>query len=265
MSYIADNDAMAQGTITTQNLNPNSGTATASSSVELACNGKGGCMIQVTGTYTGPLSLQATIDGTNWVTVGMASAIKNVNTDTYSTTIASASTGIFFASCAGYVKIRITALAAVTGTATVSMNLSRAARTVTMDSAIPAGTNILGQVQLQPSANQGNTLHAKISTADVNATNVKSSAGTVMAGLIANKALTGMWLKLYDKATAPVVGTDVPVCRVFVGASSTLPFDFGPNGGKFVNGIGYGMTSTDANTDTVGVLAAQCYLTLVYA
>lgn len=111
----------ATGNITTQNLNPNSGTATAASTVSSTTVGVTGAVaIQVTGTYTGALSLQMRLDGTNWITLG-AAVLFNVNTGVYSATIASAATGIFWASVPGAVDIRISANAAVTGTATVTI------------------------------------------------------------------------------------------------------------------------------------------------
>ena len=50
--------------------------------------------IQTTGTYTGALSLQATADGTNWVTVGGVPLI-NLNTGGYLGTITSALASVF--------------------------------------------------------------------------------------------------------------------------------------------------------------------------
>lgn len=119
---------LATGSITTQNLVP-AGTATAGSAVEATITTQGMATVQVTGTYTGALSLQYTVDGTTWVThaTGNDAAFFNVNAGTYAFTIASGTTGIFRVPTTGAVKIRITALAAVTGTATVTINAVNAA------------------------------------------------------------------------------------------------------------------------------------------
>lgn len=113
------------GNITTQNLVP-AGTATAGSAVEATITNQCLALVQVTGTYTGPLSLQYTVDGGTWVThaTGNDAAFFNVNTGLYSFTIASGTTGIFRIPVAGAVKIRITGLAAMTGTAVVTINAS---------------------------------------------------------------------------------------------------------------------------------------------
>ena len=86
--------ANATGTISTQNLNPTTGSATANSAVEIDVAGAGTLAIQVTGTYTGALSLQVRRDGTTWVTVGGVSII-NEATGAATANIASGTTGAF--------------------------------------------------------------------------------------------------------------------------------------------------------------------------
>lgn len=132
---IASSDTVASGTITTQNLVP-AGVATAGSAVlSGALNGVGTCMVQVTGTYTGALSLQVTLDGTNWVTVG-GTPFMNAATGAFSATIASATQGIFQFEITGVAQYRIAALAAVTGTATVTVRSSRATGLVSVDGGV---------------------------------------------------------------------------------------------------------------------------------
>lgn len=139
-------DVVATGNITTQNLNANSGTATAGSTVATAAlNGESTVTIQITGVYTGALTPQATVDGSNWVNMGSTSLV-NIATNAYSATIASAATGIYQANVAGFNKFRISALAAVTGTAAVSLQVSSGAGAVALDAPLPAGTAVIGHV-----------------------------------------------------------------------------------------------------------------------
>lgn len=107
------------GTITTQNL-VSAGTCTAASCVEYTTQGIGTVGVQVTGTYTGALSGQGTIDGSTWVTLTSTSTFTN-QAGTTSATITSGSTGLYTVNVAGYKRFRITGLAAMTGTATVSI------------------------------------------------------------------------------------------------------------------------------------------------
>ena len=143
-------DAVVLATnITTQNLTPG-GAATAGSAVEISLNSDATLTTQITGTYTGALSLQVTVNGTTWVTVGGTPFI-NLNTSTYLASITSALNSVFQSEVAGFIKARITALAAVTGTATVNLQASSAASMVALDTALPSGTNTIGSVSIIPS------------------------------------------------------------------------------------------------------------------
>lgn len=144
-------DATASGNITTQNLVP-AGTATAGSAVEMTVTGQGTGIVQVTGTYTGALSLQGTVDGSTWVTNSSAT-FTNINTGAVTTTIASAATDIFQFDVGAFNKVRITGLAAMTGTAVVTMRGSRSSGFVAIDTALPAGTNIIGALSANQSTN----------------------------------------------------------------------------------------------------------------
>lgn len=144
------------GNITTQNLVP-AGVATANSAVQsLSINDYSTAMIQVTGTYTGALSLQGTVDGTTWVTFGGVPLV-NINTGVNSATIASAVVGIFQADVSGCQSVRITGLAAMTGTAVVTIKLTTAGGLFGLDSPIPAGTNSIGTVVLGSPATAATT------------------------------------------------------------------------------------------------------------
>lgn len=121
---IATADATASGSITTQNLNPLTGTATAASTVALtSLSGEGTLTVQVEGTYTGALSLQVRDDGTNWVTQTGNNTFIGVG-GAGTATITSGSTGIWQVGIAGFQDVRIAALAAVTGTAVINLRAS---------------------------------------------------------------------------------------------------------------------------------------------
>lgn len=134
------------GNITTQNLVPG-GVATAGSAVSLTTNGMPSVMIQTTGTYTGALSLQMTVDNVNWVTVGGVPLI-NVNTGGNLATITSALQGVFQANVAGAIAVRVTGLAAMTGTAAVTLRAVPGAAMVALDAALPTGANTIGAVNI---------------------------------------------------------------------------------------------------------------------
>lgn len=114
-------DTTASNTITTQNLNPNSGVPTAGSTVTITLGaGQNTLAIQTVGTYTGALTLQGTVDGTNWVSFA-GTPLLNVNTGLWLATITSALQTVLLAKVSGFAQVRISALAAVTGSVVVTL------------------------------------------------------------------------------------------------------------------------------------------------
>lgn len=137
--------AVGPTNITTQNLVP-AGAATANSAVAINPLGRDIISIHVTGTYTGALSLQKTTDGTNWETMASVQTFTRSTTGVQTATIASATVGQFYVSIDGAVGVRVTALAAVTGTATVTLVASDGNALVGLDNPLPAGANVIGAV-----------------------------------------------------------------------------------------------------------------------
>lgn len=90
--------------------------------------------------------------------------------------------------------------------------------------------------------------------ATTNATSVKASAGVVYRIGGSNTAGAGRYLKLYDKATAPTVGTDTPVQTFFLAQSAAFVLEW-PAGRYFANGIAFAFTTGQADADT-GALTA---------
>ena len=112
----------ASGSITTQNLNPLTGVPTAGSFVRLTLANQSTAVITVSGTYTGALSLQYSTDGgSTWVTITYSNQLILATTAATSATIASAAVGAWFTNVSGLTDIRVSALAAVTGTAVVNI------------------------------------------------------------------------------------------------------------------------------------------------
>lgn len=90
--------------------------------------------------------------------------------------------------------------------------------------------------------------------ASTNGTNVKASSGVVYAIDAYNAAATARFLKLYNKATTPTVGTDTPVLTYYMPPATAFRRDL-PAGFTFATGIGYGITTAAADADT-GALTA---------
>lgn len=120
---VQQQDQSTTGNIITQNLNA-TGTGTAGSFVGFTnLNAVGTLGFQITGTYTGILTPQFSNDTVNWITL-VGTTIRNIGVSTYSATIASATVGLFQVPTSGFLYFRLVALAAVTGTATITMRAS---------------------------------------------------------------------------------------------------------------------------------------------
>lgn len=105
------------------------------------------------------------------------------------------------------------------------------------------------------------------SEASTNPTVAKASAGKLFSvnGFHAHTGSTPNYLKFYDKATAPTVGTDVPVLTLVLPApKEAFLYDLG--GLVFTNGIAYGLTTSAADNSSTAVAAGDVLgLNVVYA
>lgn len=106
-----------------------------------------------------------------------------------------------------------------------------------------------------------------VSAASTNATSVKASAGAVGFIYAVNLNAAVRYLKLYNKASAPTVGTDTPIATLPIpaattGAGFTLPI---PGGVLFSTGIAFALTTGAADSDTAAVAANEIFLFLGYA
>jgi hypothetical protein len=88
-----------------------------------------------------------------------------------------------------------------------------------------------------------------------NATSVKASAGRVFRILGHNAAGALRHLKIYNKASAPTVGTDTPFMTIPLPASASFNIDLGQFGIYLSAGIAYALTTGAAAADT-GALTA---------
>jgi hypothetical protein len=247
------------GSITTQNLVP-AGVATAGSAIEYTCGEYDTLSIQVTGVYTGALSAQGTVDGSNWVTLSGGSQFINMSNGAQVGAITSAAVGIYQIGLGGFLKVRITGLAAMTGTAAVTIRGVEGNGMVALDAPLPVGTNTLGGVNL--AASFSGSSYAAVTTASTNAASIKATAGNIYELAVSNLTAAIIYVKLYAKATAPVVGTDIPVLTIPVGIGALFAMEFGMAGKRVSPGIGIAVTANAIATDATAVAAgAQIHLT----
>ena len=104
-----------------------------------------------------------------------------------------------------------------------------------------------------------------ISAATTNATLVRAGPGQIL-GLIASNSNAAMrYFKLYNKATAPTVGTDIPLFTIGIpgnGAKDIVSLDNFIQG--FNLGIGFALTAAAADADTGAVAAGEIVVNVFY-
>lgn len=100
------------------------------------------------------------------------------------------------------------------------------------------------------------------SAATTNGALILTGTSGLQAFYATNTGAAAAYVKLYNKATAPVVGTDVPAMILVVPAAvsgvpgvATLPIGF--SGFRFALGLGIAITGAAADADTTAVAAGQ--------
>jgi putative Ig domain-containing protein len=102
-----------------------------------------------------------------------------------------------------------------------------------------------------------------VALSGVNAAVIKSSAGVLTGWNVSNDTEYPIYVKLYDKATTPNVGTDVPAQTIEVQAGVPAPFPVGP-GITYSNGIAIAITKGMADSDATPVVAGDCAVDIFY-
>jgi len=103
------------------------------------------------------------------------------------------------------------------------------------------------------------------SAASTNATAIKASPGDLYEISMTNYAAAAKFVKLYNKASAPTVGTDVPVLTISLAANSEKVYAFGDQGKRFPLGIALAITNLQPVADVTVVAAGDVVASLSWA
>lgn len=117
----------------------------------------------------------------------------------------------------------------ISGTVTV-------AGTITATPVAPSTTNIVG-------------------AASTNAVVIVATPVSVTELSVFNPTAAVVYLKLYNKATAPAPATDSPVLVVPVPINGLVSLNFGALGKRFATGLGYAIVNGPLNNDNTAVAA----------
>ena len=231
----------------------------ATSKVPINCERFSNLMIHCTGTFAGTNcifegSLNSTTgDDGNWFTVqAIRSSANTIETTTGVLAAAPAYAWELSVNALKYFRIRATAW--TSGTQVWTMIPGTYATEPIPGAQASATQPVSGTVT---ATNTTPTVLNTSSAATTNPVLVKSSAGTLFNITASNIGAAAAYLKLYNKATAPTVGTDVPVLTLQIPAGGFVSPQFGTLGHRFATGIGIGITGAAADNDTTAIAAAQ--------
>ena len=232
--------------------------------------------IQTAGVSAGVLTFEQTNDITRSPAGNLLQVFdmttQNANPVT-SLTLAANATRLFGAAItARYVRVRVST-AVVGGNVSCSgvfsqqpfsnttLNMQQAtAFNLQTTAVIAPGVNLVGDVGNQARATTGGIVapfRLLSSAATTNATLIKASAGRLFLIIGRNNVASIRYLKFYNKASAPTVGTDVPVLTIALDASSRFEIDLNPYGQFFTTGIAFAITGALADNDTTAIAAAD--------
>lgn len=218
------------------------------------------------GTYNFTAVFEALgIDGVTWYPFQVAA----VNSATLATQHSTANaTQAYDGNCAMVTKVRVR-LSAFTSAGTHSVGISAADVAVEPNPVVSlaAGSASVGTVVLGAGsaavgtvATPSGSAISVTTTASTNASSQKASAGNLFELSVSNPTATAIYVKLYNKASAPTVGTDVPVLTIPVAAGVTVQPPLGNIGKRFTTGIAMAATAAAAATDTgVSVAGVQIH------
>jgi hypothetical protein len=242
-SVVSAQSTRVVGNITTRNLVA-AGACTAGSCVEIDVTNKGSVGVQVSGTYTGALSAQVTTDGTTWSTLAPTPFTPATATGTPTATISSGATGQWQVSALvpGSLKLRITGLSAMTGTAVVTLNSSPVAPAGAGGGSSGGGDASAANQATQITAEQA--IQASVASIDT-----KTPASPATAG---NQTAT-------QAPTAPATATATKSTLIGGVYNATKPtFTDGQQGASQLNAKGSAMVAKEDVLAFSGTCSAAC-------
>ena len=166
-----------------------------------------------------------------------------------------------------YIRFRATSLTTPI-TATIGMSVMATEPTVSITGSLPTGSNTIGNVVLGSGANPIGTValvpgqasgfvnkSLTVLGASTNPVSIKTTNATLGQVIVSNGTAALFWLKLYNKTSAPTVGTDVPVVTVLIPVGQTICLDYA-QGSRYNAGLATSVSLNAASTDTTPLATA---------
>jgi hypothetical protein len=252
---------------TTDTLGSGSFTANGQTITGPTTSGFSSISFQITGTWSGVIAFEKTIDGSTWTPMAFYSHDINGGDSVTSTT----TNGIFFSSVGSSQQVRARTTSWTSGTASLDVAVSIGVKAVAIDAQLPSGTNAIGKLAANSGVDIGDvdvlSLPAITGTVTANAgTNLNTSALALETGgnlaTIAGKdfATQTTLAALNTKVTAVDTGAVVVSSSALPTGASTsalqgggLPAALAAGGGLKVEGVAGGVAQPISGTVTANM------------
>lgn len=222
--------------------------------------------IQASGTFTATVTFEGSVDGTNWYTlVGYDPTTSGAALASTLTATAQVRTipliGNFFrARVSAYTSGTVVLEALTTYNDNTPWPSGTAGST-----AVTGAVTVTGSVQpVGGATTTANTQSRLNAAATTNATLVKASAGNLYNLNMTNNSAATKFVKFFNKATAPVPGTDAPVLVFAIPAGQTVNVVYEVPW-RFATGIGFAITGLGTDADATAVAAGDVLLAYDWA
>jgi hypothetical protein len=210
-------------------------------------------MLQCTSMGTsGVVTVAWSNDGATWVTATLYSEAGATSTTFNAAVLRTVNVQ------ARYCRLRLTT-GASGGTTTIYVQGGQFTLTPAITTQPISGSVSLSSNQVitpVPQTGQGSsTAHRTAFVANITTgvpTLIKNGAGVLNSARVANNSGTAVWFHIYNKASAPTLGTDTPEASYFIKAGDSLVLNCGPFGERFSTGIAYAICDNCAAIPVAG-------------
>jgi hypothetical protein len=220
--------------------------------VDLNVVNTGVIAVQISGTWTGTLTFTSSVNGASFQ--GHTGISIGSNSQSVAEGTSATSNSLYTFPTNGVAIFRVT-FTATSGSPLVEINASEGSFRSVGVRAVNAATATAA----------GTTLHHLVAAATTNATSVKAAGGNLYAAYLLNTSATIKFVKFFNKASAPTVGTDTPVITIGIPPGTTYNLEGVNVNIGFSTGIAYAITGLSGDLDTTVVVAGDVIVSLVYA
>jgi hypothetical protein len=237
----------------------NTGTITTTQSVAINSQGCAVVTVLLTGTWTGTVVFEGTIDNTNW------NALNGIVPTTGVIASSATGNGNWEIESGGYQQVRIRGNSVATGSLTVALDAATGIQSVNLSSPLPTGSNTIGAV-----TGSGNFTVVQATAGNLNATvtgTVTSNIGTTN-GLALDttlSTLSGKFGSLGQKTMAGSAPVVISSDQSAIPVSGTVTSNIGTTNGLALDATLTGGTQTSRITDGTNTATVKAASTAAVA